>query len=526
VLTRRNESILWLILVVLAVFLRFAPIGSHLPYIDYVDEGHVLHPAIGILQAKTFDSSVYTYPPLTSYLTIAAVKAYSPIYRIIRHHKISEDFPADRDFHTPLGDNYDLITPPEIIWLGRLVVACLSVGTVILSGAIARRLGGASVGLFAMLFTALCPALVSRGSIVSLDTTATFFVTAALYFCQRIRTSGAWSGNTAWRWTAAAGIASGFAFGGKFTAGAVFVAVLLTIAFLPLPRKSQALLALIAGAGLFAGIFCSVPGAVLHPSGIAGEIRSISRFYQTIHSEAGYWSTAFSAGEVGVLLMIAGLAGTIWMLWYAPMRRTALSWIAFGLLLVSAIVSSSFQPFRNVLPLVPPLCIAAALLFDRVRLASAPWIAPVLVVVIGFSLGWPSAVYLRARIWHIDARVRAIEWLQQHAGKDQRVLGIRELAILPAEWKRVAANLTVVSWSDATDLLEREQFDYVVTGEFDLRYLPDADRWSAYLARWKERTAPLPVEASFGAVVTPIVPYLWRTNDERILILRKKATDL
>jgi hypothetical protein len=526
VLTRRNETILWLILAVLAAFLRFCPIGSHLPYIDYVDEGHVLHPAIGILQAKRFDSSVYTYPPLTSYLTIAAIKAYSPIYWLIHDHKISRDFPDDRDFHTPLGDNYDLITPPEIIWLGRLVAACLSVGTVILSGAIARRLGGARVGLFAMLFTALCPALVSRGAIVSLDTTATFFVAVALYFCQRMRTSGAWSESSTWRWAAAAGLASGFAFGGKFTAGAAFVAVLVTIVFLPLPRKSQALLALIAGAGLFAGIFCSVPGAVLHPSGIAREISGISRFYQTIHSEAGYWRTAFSAGEVGVLLMIAGLAGIIWMLWYAPMRRTALSWIAFGVLLLCAIVSSSFQPFRNVLPLVPLLCLAAALLLDRVRLASALWIAPVLVALIGLSLGWPSAAYLRARMSHIDARVSAIDWLQQHASKEEKILGIRELAILPAEWKRIAANLTVVSWSEAADLLEREQFDYVVTGEFDLRLAPEADRLSAYLARWKERTAALPVQASFGAVATPIVPYFWRTNDERILILRKKAAEL
>jgi hypothetical protein len=526
VLSRRNESILWLVLVGLAAFLRFAPIGSHLPYIDYVDEGHVLHPAIGILQAKTFDSSVYTYPPLTSYLTIAAIKVYSPIYRIIHHHKISKDFPADRDFHTPLGDNYDLITPPEIIWLGRLVAACLSVGTVILSGAIARRLGGARAGLFAMLFTALCPALVSRGSIISLDTTATFFVAAALYFCQRMRTSGEGSENTAWRWAAAAGIASGFAFGGKFTAGAVFVAVLVTIAFLPVPRKSKALLAAIAGAGLFAGIFCAVPGAVLHPSGIAREISGISRFYQTIHSDTGYWSTAFSGGEIGVLLMIAGLAGIIWMLWDALTRRTALSWIAFGVLLLSAIVSSSFQPFRNVLPLVPPLCIAAALLLGRIRLASAPWIVPVVVVVIGLSLGWSSSVYCRNRMSHIDARVRAIDWLQQHASKEEKVLGIRELAVLPAEWKRVAAKLTIVSWSEAADLLEREPFDYVVTGEFDLRLAPDTDRWSAYLARWKERTAPLPVEASFGAVATPIVPYFWRTNDERILILRNRTTEL
>lgn len=521
--SRRNESILWLILVGVAAFLRFAAIGSHLPYIDYVDEGHVLHPAIGILQAKTFDSSVYTYPPLTSYLTIAAVKAYSPIYRIIHHHKISQDFPADRDFHTPLGDNYDLITPPEIIWLGRLVVAFLSVGTVILAGAIARRLGGARTGLFAMLFTALCPALVSRGSNVSLDTTATFFVAAALYFCQRMRTSGAGSENTAWRWAAAAGLASGFAFGGKFTAGAVFVAVLVTIAFLPLPRRSRALFALIAGAGLFAGIFCSVPGAVLHPSGIAREISGISRFYQTIHSEAGYWRTAFLAEEIGIPLMIAGLAGIIWMLWSAPSRRTALSWIAFGLLLLSAIVSSSFQPFRNVLPLVPPLGIAAALILGRIRLASASWIGPVLVVVIGLSLGWSSAAYFRTRTSHVDARISAIDWLQQHARNGDRILGIRELAILPAEWKRVAAKLTVVSWSEAADLLEREQFDYVVTGEFDLRLAPDTDRLSAYLARWKERAAPLPVEVSFGAVATPIVPYFWRTNDERILILRTSA---
>jgi hypothetical protein len=529
VLIRRNESILWLILVGLAAFLRFSPIGSHLPYIDSVDEGHILRPAIGILKAKTFDSSVYTYPPLTSYLTIAAIKAYSPIYRIIHHHKISKDFPADRDFQTPLGDNYDFITPPEVIWLGRLVVAGLSVGTVILSGAIARRLGGARVGWFAMLFTALCPALVSRGSIVILDTTATFFVAVALYFCQRIRTSGAWSESTTWRWVAAAGIASGFAFGGKFTTGAVFVAVLVTIAFLPLPRKSQALLALIAGAGLFVGVFFSVPGAVLHPSGIAGEIRTLSRFYQTIHSETGYWSAAFSAEEIGVPLMIAGLGGIIWMLWYAPARRTALSWIAFGMLLLSAIVFSGFQPFRNVLALVPPICIAAALLLDRIctyvqdriRLHAASWIGPVLVVVIGLSLGWSSAACLRTRTSHVDARIRAIDWLKQHASEEERVLGIRELAILPAEWKRIAADLTVVSWSEAADLLEREQFDYVVTGEFNLRYAPDADRWAAYLARWKEKTAPLAVQADFGAVVTPVVPYLWRTNEERILILRK-----
>jgi hypothetical protein len=34
------------------------------------------------------------------------------------------------------------------------------------------------------------------------------------------------------------------------------------------------------------------------------------------------------------------------------------------------------------------------------------------------------------------------------------------------------------------------------------------------------KVSNMAVEADFGQVVTPVVPYLWRTNDERILILR------
>jgi hypothetical protein len=338
---------------------------------------------------------------------------------------------------------------------------------------------------------------------------------------------------TRWRWAACAGFAAGCAFGGKFTAGAVFVAVLVTIVMLPLARKSRAILASSAGAGLFAGIFCSVPGALLHPSRIAGEIRGMARFYQTIRSDAGYWRASLSGDEIGLPLLILGLAGLIWMLSRSTTRSVALSWIAFALLLLSAIVSSSFQPFRNVLPLVPPLCIAAALGCDRLgeylgrreRPATAPWILTALVLVVGLSLGQSTMRHLRSRISHVDTRVKAIDWLRQHADRETKILGLRELAILPAEWERLAARPIVVSWFDASQLLEREQFDYVVTGEFDLRYATDPNRWAVYRDRWQEQTAALPVQADFGAVVTPVVPYLWRTNDERILILQGRSRE-
>lgn len=527
-----KDSILWFVLVAIAAIVRLGPITSGLPYIDYVDEGHILHPAIGILKSESFDSSIYTYPPLTSYLTVAAIKGYAPFYRIFHHRELWEDFPADQDLHTELGDRYDLVTPPEIIWLGRLVVACLSVGTVIVAGALAKLLGGSRAGLVAMLFAALCPALVSRGSILVLDTTAAFFVILALYFCQRLRLLAGSNGPAIWRPAAFAGIAAGLAFGGKFTAGAVFAAVLVTIVTLPRAAKSKAFLIVIAGAGLFAGIFCGVPGAVLHPDKIIEEIRGIAKFYQTIQSDQGYWSAALTSGEIGVPLMIAGLAGIVWMLWNSSTRWVAVSWIAFALLLLAALVSSRFQPFRNLLHVVPPLCIAAALLCDWLgeylarrdrRSAGSSWLAPALVLLVAASLAWPSALHLQERTRHIDTRVRAIDWLQQHATKEETVLGIRELEILPAEWKRIAARPIVVPWFEALDLLQRQRFDYIVTGEFDLRYAKDPTGWSAYRDRWKEKVSPMPLQADFGQVVTPVVPYLWRTADERILILKGSA---
>ncbi len=527
-----KDSILWLALVALAAVLRLGPIASGLPYSDYVDEGHILHPAIRILKSKHLETSFSTYPPLTSYLTVVAIKSYAPFYRLFHHHKLWKDLPSDRDFHTDLGEHYDLLTPPEIIWLGRLVVAGMSIGAVILAGALTKLLGGSRAGCLTMLFTALCPALVTRGSIVIIDTVATFFVLATLYFCQRLRVFAASSNPAMWRSAPFAGIAAGLAFGAKYTVGVVFAAVLVTILTLPLARKSKAILILIAGAGLFTGILCGAPGVILHPGKTAEDLRGLASFYQTIQSEQGYWSAALSGWEIGVPLMITGFLGIVWLVWNLSTRSVAVSWIAFALLLLSAVVWSSFQPFRNLLSLVPPLCMAAALLCDRLgeyledrhrRLAFTSWLASGLILLVVLSLAWSSARHLQRRTSHIDSRVRAIDWLQQHATKEETILGIRELSILPAEWKRIAARSTVVPWFEALGLLERQRFDYVVTGKFDLRYASDPHGWSAYRDRWKAKVSTLRVEADLGQVVTPVVPYLWRTNDERILILKGNA---
>ena len=525
-LSKRYESILWLTLLGLAAALRLGPIASGLPYIDYVDEGYALHQAIDLLNNRTFDTGWYGYPSLPAYLTAGALIAEGPIYRRVHGHGFRKDLPTAERGGTSQRDNYDLISPSELIIAGRFVAAVLSIGTVLLAGVMATRLGGKTAGVIALLLTAVCPALVSRASNVIVDTFATVFALLALYFCERMRTNT--SSHT--RNAVLAGVASGLAFASKYTAGAVFIAVLAAIIALPVARSYRVRFGFQAGAGLLIGIAVGAPATIFNLPGVMRDIAVTSANYGIMHSVPGYFGQAVSASELGWPLTISGCLGFVLMFRQKLTRWTALSWMLFAGLLLAVFIGKPFQAFRNLLPLVPLLCITTAIAFsqlvDWARRESRPWRYVLALVLIGclVTTGFSSFGQVQQRMAHRDTRIQAIKWLQQNAGKGQRVLGLRELAILPAEWKRVAANLTVVSWSEATDRLEREQFDYVVTGEFDLRYAPDADRSSAYLARWKERTAPLPVQASFGSVVTPVVPYLWRTNHERILILRTSAS--
>jgi 4-amino-4-deoxy-L-arabinose transferase-like glycosyltransferase len=521
VLSKRYESIFWLILLALAAALRLGPVASGLPYIDYVDEGYALHQSIDLLNKRTFDTGWYGYPSLPAYLTAGALIAESPIYRRVHGHGFRKDLPVE-ERGLSQRDNYDLISPPELIVAGRFVAAALSIGTVLLAGIIARRLAGKTAGVIAVLLTAVCPALVSRGSNVIVDTFATFFALLALYFCERIRSNASSHITNA----VAAGVAAGLAFASKYTAGAVFIAVLGAIFTLPLTRSTRARFAFLASAGLLIGIAVGAPATIFNLPGVTRDIAVTSANYGIINSVPGYFGQAVSASELGWPLAIASCLGIVLMFREKLTRWTAVGWILFAGLLLAVFVGRPFQAFRNLLPLVPLLCIAPAIAFsqliDWARRGSHLWRYALALALIGgclVSTGFSSLRQVQQRMAHRDTRIQAIDWLQQHATKKERVLGIRELAILPAEWKRIVANLTVVPWSEAADFLEREQFDYVVTGDFNLRYAPDADRLAAYLARWKERTVRLPAQASFGSVLTPIVPYLWRTSDERIVIL-------
>ena len=515
----------WGAILLLAVLLRFVPIRSGLPYSDYIDEGHVLHQTIDAFNQRSLDVYWYGLPALPAYSTGAALLLYGPFYRHFHGHRFQEDFPQERSLPTS-SLNYDFIAPVELIVSGRVMTACLGIASVILAGIIAARLANHHADLLAMLLTAVCPALVTRASIVIADTFATFFVLAALFFSERIHSQGI---KSVWRNAGLAGFATGLAFASKYPAAAAGMAVLTSIFLLRVEWRSRLRLLFPTAGGCFLGILLGAPMTFFQPIKVWRDVIANIRFYGQVPSAQGYLAQAISMLEVGWPLLLAGCVGLILMLQTGRTRDLALGWLVFGATLIALFAGKPFQPFRNFLPLVPPLCIAAAITFVNLirwaRSGTHRWLRHGVTIVLisgcAGSLGFSSYRQVQQRMAHRDSRVQAVDWLRQHAGKQDRVLAIRELAILPSEWARIDAEITVVPWLEAVALLRRGPFDYLVTGELNLGPAPDA-RWQDYRETWTQEIASLKILVEFGTVATYAHLYTWRTNNERIDILEAK----
>jgi hypothetical protein len=168
-----------------------------------------------------------------------------------------------------------------------------------------------------------------------------------------------------WRDVALAGVATGLAFASKYRAATVGIAVVTTSLIVPVRCARRLQLFLLAAGGVILGISLGAPMTFLKPVTVWRHVVANVRAYGRIHSPEGYLRQATSRLELGVPLLLTGLSGFILMLRQAKTRAVALGWICFALLLIASFMGQSFRPFRSLLPLVPPLCIAAAIAFSE-----------------------------------------------------------------------------------------------------------------------------------------------------------------
>ena len=284
----------------------------------------------------------YNYPPLLMYATVAGGALLDVLPG---GESVGAQSRATIDFRYQA-----IIQSQDLIRAGRLAVLLFAAGTVLVTALLAARLVGRRAAVVAGIIAATMPALVTRSAIVVVDTPAAFFATACLLCVAYMRT-----GERPVLWASAAGAAAGFGTASKYPTGVVIFAVLTVIA-LWRDRPIEYRLKLAGAAVVVAGIAAIVgaPTLLFRAHTVLSELRTQSHIYASKTSIDSYWDSLRDGREVGPLLLVVSAV--------------------FAVALAGPLLRYPFQPLRNVLPLLPFLCVAAAAAIVETADAVAKWL--------------------------------------------------------------------------------------------------------------------------------------------------------
>jgi 4-amino-4-deoxy-L-arabinose transferase-like glycosyltransferase len=315
----------------------------------------------------------------------------------------------------------------RMIFLGRLPIVFLTMGLGLAAFHFARELWGQRrAGLLATALLLFDPNILAHGRYITTDLGGTAFLLLAVWLVWRLWQTPVWS----WGRLLAAGLGLGLAFSSKLSS-LVFVPILFLLAFLPLTAEERGwrpyltavrrrilslgaagLLSILVVWLLFGGQWGQLQFRSAALGWLDGRYGPMPTFWAGIEQIlflSGGGRPSFLLGQFSTtgfghyfpvallvktplisLLLVAGAA--VGLLWSAPTRRRALflllpAAIYFGLSLNSALNIG----YRHLLPLLPFLYLLAAGIWrvmpaERPRLATAVWLAPLLLLAISLSI--------------------------------------------------------------------------------------------------------------------------------------------
>lgn len=497
--SRRDRMIAVIAIMLAALLVRAAPIESGLPYLRYIDEGHVLHRAAVIASTPTWDAGWYLYPPLLAEATGTITWAYD---LVAPGDVFPAGFEADPEY-------YDDGMPAELVMAGRLVVLAASLVTVLLAIGLGWILVGWRAGLLAGVTAAVLPAFVARAAIVTPHTLAGTFVLGSVV-------AAAWMRNAKRPAVAAAlsGIAAGLAFSTTyFTAlvGLVVAAVALT--WVEQPVRKRIRLAAVAALGCVAAIAVSMPAIWLQPDTVADDISAQTDIYSSRVRERGYLEALFEWSELGPLLAVLAVAGAVALLVQPRSRPVAIGALAFIGFAACFLTRFDFRPVQPVTPLLGLLAVAAGVGINGLaELLRAPLHRATGFVALGLAVAVITVLAgirddLVDQVNVEDTRALAVDRLARETGETDRVLVVEELAVAESDLERLPGSAEVAWMSLPEKLCE---FDFVLSGQVSVQ--PEGSAATA-LARMEQL-------ASLGSRPTPQAPSDWRTNDQLVTAWR------
>ena len=403
----RGPAAGWLAaVVVLGAVLRLYAVWFGLPYLNArPDESTAIAHALDIMRGD-FNPHFFHWPSLTFY-------AFAALFTLVS------------DVRGALAPGA-VLSGAEQLLVARSFVAIAGAATVAVLYGLGRRIADGWTGLAAAAFLAVAVLHVRESHFAMTDVLMTLLVTGS--FTLLVHALDATSAGTgALRWFAAAGLVGGLAASTKYSAAAIVVAM----------------------AAVQLAWFVQSPGRIVRPEGWAPSAIFMAAFacgfliatpyaaldYRTFAADLRFDFTHLSAGHtvdlgrgwlyhptrslpygVGLSTCVAAVAGAIQMLRHHRSRVVPVG--AFALVFYASIGSGLSVFFRYVLPLVPIICLLAAVavrhggvwLASRTRLSSAAATLALTAIVAGPPL--VNSVWFDLLLAKTDTRVLAADWLR------------------------------------------------------------------------------------------------------------------
>lgn len=415
-------------LVLLAAALRLFPVWFGLPY-PYArpDEAQAISGAVGVL-AGDLNPHFFHWPSLTFYVFAAALGVVSTVRGLM---------------------GFEPLPLVVAVIAARVVVALAGAATVVPLFRLARRIGGERAGLYAAGFLAVAPLHVRDSHFAMTDVLMTLLVTICLAsLVAAYDRAVAEPGARSYRRFAVVGLLGGLATSTKYSAAAVVasmaaVQLLLWSGGPGATARSRSLMPSLAFAGaLVLGFAAATPFAVLDAPAFAADFSYDLRHLSGGHAVPlgrGWWAHATRSLPYGcgLLLVVAAAIGI-----GIAIRRYPRHTLVVGAFAVAyyAVVGSGFTVFfRYAMPLVPVVCLFAALGVSRVAERPIAFARPALLAtVVAVLVAAPSAltsIRMDLLLARTDTRVLAARWLGPRlepdhslhdAGSDYTRLDLRE----------------------------------------------------------------------------------------------------
>jgi hypothetical protein len=498
-----------------AFAIRVMPIEAARPYVAYVDEGNFLHPAARLLRTGGWDPRSYLYPQFPTTAATAAARAYALLYGAARGRALWRTRTAEPEV-------YDELEPFELLLIARGIDVFLGMAIVVLTALFARRLGGARAGLWAALLAGFTPALVLRASIATVDSWAAVFVLLCLILADRSRTH-----RRAGPLSFSAGALAGCAFASKYPSAVVLAAFAATTLWEPISNREKFRRAALAAAGVFSGALLAMPALALHFREVRDAIGTQAFLYSRMASPPLWrqailraeWDLPYDRAELGFVLVALAACGFASGCRDRRLAPTVRGWAVYVAACLAIYARQSFQPFRNLLPLVPLVCIAAAIALARGEARMRrPWRLR------GLMVGWivascavPLAAWARERRSLVDSRVRALDWVVANARPGDRVLIVRDLGFVQGELDRLGGRAETSRFRELGARVSALQPRFVVAG-----VLCRPGRPAVEVVGEPALKRDYLFRIRFGEAPTPPREDWWRGNDQIVDVLERK----